>query len=54
MPGCSRERLWSWINNGEIESYLDGRARWIVVASLKARISRKVAEQAKQSGSAVR
>ncbi len=56
FPGCGTRRLWEWINSGEVESFLedDGQARWIVVESLKARITRKVAEQAKQAGGAVR
>jgi len=46
-PGCGPRRLWRMINNGEIESFKekDGQARWIVVASLKDRIARMVAEQ---------
>ena len=50
MPGTGRQRLWRWINDREIESFVDGKARFIVVASLKARIARKLAEA--QSGGA--
>jgi hypothetical protein len=32
------------LNNGELESYLDGASRLITVASIKARIARKLAE----------
>jgi len=50
FPGCGTRRLWEWINSGEVESFKedDGQARWIVVASLKDRVARMVAEQGKK------
>ena len=46
--GVGMTRLYELINFGEIESYRDGKARKIVVASLKAYVQRQiVAEGAK-------
>jgi hypothetical protein len=45
LGNCGTERLWELINSGELESYLDGRARLITVASIKAHIARKLAAQ---------
>jgi excisionase family DNA binding protein len=39
---CSRDRLYDLLKSGEIESFLDGRSRKIVVASLDAYIARRV------------
>jgi len=36
MLDCSRDYLYGLLNSGEIESYLDGRARKIVIASIEA------------------
>jgi hypothetical protein len=59
LGGCSNDELNRKIQNGELESFLDGRRRLIVVASIKADIARKVAAAAKSgfqhaSGSRVR
>jgi hypothetical protein len=48
LGNCGTERLWELINSGELESYLDGRARRITVASIKAHIARKLAAQSPQ------
>jgi excisionase family DNA binding protein len=37
-----KDRLYELLNTGEIESYLDGRARRIVVASLKGYVAKRV------------
>lgn len=37
------EGLWVLINTGELESYLDGRARLITVASIKGYVARQLA-----------
>jgi hypothetical protein len=44
LGNCGTERLWELINSGEIESYLDGKARRITVSSIKAHIARQLAE----------
>jgi excisionase family DNA binding protein len=43
MMSCGVTRLYEMIAAGEIESYLDGRARRITVASIRARIARLIA-----------
>jgi excisionase family DNA binding protein len=43
LMGCGVTRLYEVIAAGEIESYLDGRARRITMASIRARIARLVA-----------
>lgn len=49
---CSRASLYELINNGEIESYLDGAARKITMRSIHARIERKLCENQKETASA--
>jgi hypothetical protein len=44
--GVGMTRLYELINAGEIESYTDGKARKVVVASLKAYVERQIAAQA--------
>jgi len=44
--GVGMTRLYELINSGEIESYRDGKARKVVVASLKAYVERQVAAEA--------
>jgi hypothetical protein len=44
MLNCGREQLYELINAGELDSYLDGAARKITVASIHQRIERKLAE----------
>jgi excisionase family DNA binding protein len=46
--GVGMTRLYELINSGEIESYRDGKARKIVVASLKAYVERQVAAEPKK------
>lgn len=36
--------LYEMLNNGELESYREGKSRKITMASIKARIARKLAE----------
>ncbi len=43
---CSLDVLYEKIQRGEVESYLDGRRRLIVVASIEADIARKAAAAA--------
>jgi hypothetical protein len=40
---CSADELYDKIKCGDVESYLDGRRRLIVVASIEADIARKAA-----------
>jgi len=47
LGNCSTKYLWHLINSGEIESYKDGRRRWIIVASIEQYVARKLAEQQK-------
>lgn len=44
LGDCSNERLYKLLNTGEIESFVDGRARWIVASSLGRYISRRLNE----------
>jgi hypothetical protein len=39
---CSRNQLYELLNSAEIQSYLDGRSRKVVVASIDAYIARRV------------
>jgi len=43
LGDCSNDELYDKIRAGEIESYLDGRRRLIVVASIERDIARKAA-----------
>ncbi len=43
LLGIGNTRLYELIAAGEIESYLDGRARRITMASIRARIARLLA-----------
>jgi hypothetical protein len=42
LGGIGTEHLWQLINSGDLESYLDGRARRITVASIRAHIARQL------------
>jgi hypothetical protein len=44
MLDCGTTRLYELIAAGELESYRDGKSRKITVASIKARIERKLVE----------
>lgn len=44
-------RLYELISSGELESYKDGRSRKITVASIKARVARKIAGAAQAAAS---
>ena len=46
LGGWGLTRVYHLMNTGELESYRDGRSRKITVASIKARVARKVAEAA--------
>jgi hypothetical protein len=46
MLDCGNTRLYELLGAHEIESYLDGRSRKVVVASIKAYIVRRLAESA--------
>jgi excisionase family DNA binding protein len=41
---CSKDKFYELLHSGEIESYLDGRSRKIVLASVDAYIDRRIAE----------
>jgi excisionase family DNA binding protein len=47
MLSCGRTRLYELLDRGELESFLDGRARRITVASVHAYIARKLEESRK-------
>jgi hypothetical protein len=49
MLDCGRTRLYELIGNGELDSYLDGRARKITVESIHRHIERRL-----QDGSALK
>jgi hypothetical protein len=44
MGNSSEEKLYENINSGELESYLDGGARYITVESIKRLIARRLEE----------
>ncbi len=44
--GVGMTRLYELIKSGEIDSYRDGKARKVVVASLKAYVERQIAAEA--------
>jgi excisionase family DNA binding protein len=49
VGGCRRanmgkDRFYQLLHSGEIESYLDGRSRKILIASIDAYIDRQIAE----------
>jgi hypothetical protein len=43
LGNCGTERLYGLLNSGELESFVDGRARWIVVASIHRYIANRLA-----------
>jgi len=45
MIGCGTTRLYALLNQGELESYRDGKSRKILVASLRAYIGRQLAAE---------
>ena len=48
MLDCDRAYLYELINSGELDSYKDGAARKITVASIHRRIKRKLSESKQQ------
>jgi len=44
LLGCGLTNLFKMLNDGELESYRDGRSRLITLSSIKARVARKLAE----------
>jgi excisionase family DNA binding protein len=44
LLGCGLTYLFDLLNKGELESYRDGRSRLITLASIRARVARKLAE----------
>jgi hypothetical protein len=44
MLDCGRTRLYEMLANNELESFMDGTHRKITVASIRARIQRKLDE----------
>ncbi len=51
MLGISPTYGWELLNADELESFLDGKKRKIVVASIHAYIQRKITESKKETGS---
>jgi hypothetical protein len=49
MLGCGNTRGYELLAAGELESFLDGRARKITVESIHNYIARKLAASAKQA-----
>jgi hypothetical protein len=45
LRGISPTKVYQWIDSGQIESYLDGQRRYIVVASYDRLVRRLVAAQ---------
>jgi hypothetical protein len=43
-------KLWELINSGELDSFLDGRSRFITMESIDRRIARKLADARDQTG----
>jgi hypothetical protein len=43
LGNCGTERLYLLLNSGALESFVDGRARWIVVASINRYIAERLA-----------
>jgi hypothetical protein len=43
LGNCGTERLYGLLNSGELEGFVDGRARWIVVASIHRYIANRLA-----------
>jgi excisionase family DNA binding protein len=52
LLSCSHRRLYELIMSGEVESYLDGRARRILVASISAYVERKLNQTKSRPGTA--
>jgi hypothetical protein len=52
MLGCSNAHGYELINRSELESYMDGRIRKVVVASIHRYIERKLAAAKKETGPA--
>ena len=44
MGGHGKTKTFKLIKSGEYESYLDGRVRMVVTASIRARVNRKLKE----------
>jgi hypothetical protein len=44
MLDCGRTYLYELLSAGELESFLDGKSRKITVASIRARVERKLKE----------
>ena len=42
LGGCSNETLYRLLNEGELESFLEGRARLITVESISGYIQRRL------------
>jgi hypothetical protein len=43
LGNCGTERLYGLLNSGQLESFVDGHARWIVVASIHRYIGDRLA-----------
>jgi hypothetical protein len=43
MLGCGADYLYDRLNSGEIESFRDGGARWILLTSIEAYIAKRLA-----------
>lgn len=44
LGGCGLERLYRLLNSGELESFRDGRARYVTVASIEGYIARRLSD----------
>jgi predicted aminopeptidase len=54
LLGCGNTRFYELLGSGELQSYLDGRSRMVVLASIKERIARQVAEASAINSAATR
>lgn len=52
LAGCGTERLYQLLHSGELESFRDGRARLILVASIERYIADRLAQSGGMSPSA--
>ncbi len=50
LGNIGQARLYEMINSGELDSFLDGRGRFITMESIDRRIARKLAEARDQDG----
>jgi hypothetical protein len=50
LGGISTMKLWRLLNTGQLDSYLDGRARMITVTSIERYVARLLADSCDENG----